>query len=134
MGHQGHGGGSEGRGVARQHETRDGQAGRSRTRTPRESGERGRRISSRRKNGASRRRHRPRTHRAATALSPNHARNGERTQHDHVSAAADRFVQRVFEEVIATANLHAGFGSLVKRLGMSGLTRISRIFTDFNSC
>jgi hypothetical protein len=27
------------------------------------------------------------------------ARNGERTQHDDVPAAADRFVQRVFEEV-----------------------------------
>ena len=26
---------------------------------------------------------------SATALSPNHARNGQRTQHDHISAAAD---------------------------------------------
>jgi len=30
------------------------------------------------------------------ALSPDHARNGQRTQHDHVPAAAHRFVQRVF--------------------------------------
>ena len=36
---------------------------------------------------------------AATALSPDHARNGQRTQHHHVPAAADRFVQRVFEKM-----------------------------------
>jgi regulator of protease activity HflC (stomatin/prohibitin superfamily) len=41
VGHQSYGGRGEGRGVAGQHETRDGQAGRSRTRTSRESGERG---------------------------------------------------------------------------------------------
>ena len=79
----------EGGVAARQHEARDGQAGRGRTRTPREGRERGGRISGRRKNGAGRRVDRQGTDRAATALSPDHARNGERTQHDHVPAAAD---------------------------------------------
>ena len=36
---------------------------------------------------------------AATALSSDHARNGQRTQYNDVPAPADRFVQRVSEEV-----------------------------------
>ena len=74
--------------AARQHEARDGQTGRSRTRTPRQGRERGRRISGRRKNGAGRRDDQQGTDRAATALSADHARNGQRTQHHHVPAAA----------------------------------------------
>ena len=61
------------------------------------------RIPGRRKNGAGRRVDREGADRAATALSPDHARDGERTQHDDVPAAADRFVQRVFEKVEKSA-------------------------------
>src|SRR5437667_3081753 len=99
VGHQSHGGGSEGSGIARKHETCDGQTSRGRTRTPGESRECRRRISGRRENGASRGVDRQRTDYVATTLPPDHARNGERTQHNHLSAAADRLVLGVFEEI-----------------------------------
>ena len=51
--------------------------------------QRGRRIPGRRENGAGRRHDQQGADCAAIALSPDHARNGQRTQHHHLPAAAD---------------------------------------------